>query len=88
MKALILYRPLSEHARSVEEFSQNFERNYPESPISLMNIDSIEGTHLIELYDILEFPSVLVLADDGSLINSWIGEPLPLIDDVAGFMRS
>jgi hypothetical protein len=88
MKALILYRPRSEHARSVEEFSQNFERNYPESPMSLLDIDSIEGTHLIELYDILEFPSVLVLADDGSLINSWVGEPLPLIDDVAGYMRS
>jgi hypothetical protein len=87
LRALILYRPFSEYSRSVEEFVQNFERTYPENAVVLMDVDSIEGSHMVELYDILQYPAVLVLTGDGSMINSWVGVPLPLIDDVAGFMR-
>jgi hypothetical protein len=84
----ILYRPNSEYARSVEEFAQNFKRVYPERPIVLTDVDSIEGVRLAELYDILEYPAVLVMAIDGSMLNCWTGSPLPLADDVAGFLIS
>ena len=85
-RVFILYRPNSEYARSVEEFTQNFKRIYPERSVLLTDIDSTEGVRLAELYDILEYPAVLVVAIDGSMLNYWTGSPLPLADDVAGFM--
>jgi len=88
IKLVVLYRPHSEHARSVEEFVENYEHNFQESYVNLMDVDSVEGIQLSELYDILRQPAVLVLAGDGSVLKSWVGDTLPLIDDVVGFMRS
>ena len=88
MKTLILYRPRSEHARSVEEFVQNLTRVYPETQPTLTDVDSIDGSHQAELYDAVHYPAILVLADDGSVVMSWMSEQLPLIDEVAGYVRS
>jgi hypothetical protein len=88
MKTLILYRPNSEHARSVEEFVRHLEQVYPESQPILTDIDSIEGGHQAELYDVMQYPAILVLAEDGSVVMSWVGDQLPLIDEVAGYLRS
>jgi hypothetical protein len=87
MRAIILYRPKSEHARSVEEFLHIFEDTYPDQTITLIDMDTIEGNQLMELYDVMEFPAVLVLAGDGAILNSWVGLPLPLADDVVGYLR-
>jgi hypothetical protein len=87
MKLLILYRPRTEFARSVEEFVQNLERIYPGNNVALTDANSIEGSHQAELYDIMQFPAMLVLGEDGSVVNSWIGPELPLIDDVVGYLR-
>lgn len=88
MKTLILYQPRSEYSRSVEEFVQNLERTYPDVHPTLTDVDSLEGSHLAELYDVMQYPAIIVLADDGSLVNSWVGDRLPLIDAVAGYLRS
>jgi hypothetical protein len=87
MKVLILYRPHSEHSSSVDNFVRDLERIYPGNKVVLTDVDSVEGIQQLQLYDILQYPSVLVLADDGSVLNSWVGEPLPLVDSVAGYLR-
>jgi hypothetical protein len=87
MKLLILYHPHSEHSRSVEEFVQNLERVYAGHDIILRDVSSIEGTQQAELYDILQYPAILALADDGSILNSWVGTNLPLVDNVVGYLR-
>jgi hypothetical protein len=88
MKLLILYRPHSEYSRSVEEFAQNLERVYPGNHALLTDADSSEGAQQAELYDIWQYPAILVLADDGGLVHSWLGSSLPLIDSVVGYLRS
>jgi hypothetical protein len=88
MKLLILYQPHSEHSRSVEEFVQNLERVYAGHDVVLTDVNSVEGSHQAEVYDILQYPGILVLADDGSVVNSWVGDQLPRIDDVAGYLRA
>ncbi len=84
---LVLYRPISEEARRVEEFVQDFHHLYPDISLVTVDIDSQEGTRLGELYDVLEYPAILAIAGDGSLLNAWLGGNLPLVDDVAGYMR-
>jgi hypothetical protein len=88
MKLLILYRPNSEFSRPVDEFVQTFNRVYPGYDITLVDVDSIEGIRQMELYDLMEYPAILAMIDDGSVLNSWVGKDLPLIDEVAGFLRS
>lgn len=86
MKLLILYRPNSEYAREVESFVRDFQRQFEAGrKTELISMDTREGVEVAALYDILEFPAILALADNGLILNSWVGMPLPLMNDVAGY---
>lgn len=85
---LILYRPNTEHEREVETFVRDFQREHnPGKRLELLSMNTRDGVATASIYDILQFPAVLALADDGSVLQSWVGLPLPLMNDVAGYMR-
>ena len=87
MKVRILYRPKSEHARRVEEFAHDIDRQQSIHP-ELIDVDTREGNALMSLYDIVSHPAVVVTKDDGTLIQHWVGDQLPLMSEVAAFARS
>ncbi len=83
MKVVILYRPKSEHSREVEEYVHDFVRTQPTTRrVESVDVDSREGIALAELYDITQYPAVLAISNDGSLLNSWLGK-FPLMDELA-----
>ncbi len=84
MKVIALYRLNSEYARQIEEFSRDLSRRY-DRDMKLINIDTREGSALASLYDIMQFPAILALADDGSLLKAWTGPILPLMDEIVYF---
>ncbi|MFO0781926.1 MAG: hypothetical protein U0524_03500 [Candidatus Saccharimonadales bacterium] len=89
MKVLVIYRPNSEQARSVEEFIREFERRHDQGyRLEVISIDSRDGSATASLYDILQHPAILVLADNGSVQQSWVGDSLPRIDDVVAYARA
>lgn len=90
MKLVILYRPNDEHASEVESFVRDFQRQFYEAgkKIEMISMDSREGANKAELYDIVQFPSILAVANDGSVLNAWVGMPLPLMNDVAGYTQA
>jgi hypothetical protein len=83
MKVLVLYRPDSEHARAVEAFMRDFEHRHAGEHIEPLNVDSRDGIAAISLYDVMQYPAILALRDDGSVLRSWEGNNLPLMDEVA-----
>ncbi|HZM64099.1 MAG TPA: hypothetical protein VFB59_03120 [Candidatus Saccharimonadales bacterium] len=90
MKLVILYRPNSEHASEVEAFVRDFQRQFFEAgkKIEMISIDSREGVAKSELYGIMQFPCILAVENNGALINAWVGLPLPLMNDVAGYAQA
>lgn len=84
MKALILYRQNSEYARRVEEFLYMFNRMHPEKKTEVLDLDTREGSTIAAMYDIMQYPAVIAVRDDGSPSNIWQGEQLPLMDELAG----
>ncbi len=85
MKLLILYRPESEHATSTETFVRDFQRQYDVGrKIEVQSINTREGASTATMYDIVSYPAILALADDGSVLNIWQGD-LPLMSEVAGY---
>ncbi len=86
MKVVILYRPHSEYATSVETFVRDYQTRHSPSHFELVNVDEREGIALASLYDIMQFPAILALATDGTLLHLWQGPQLPLMDDVASYM--
>ena len=85
MKACILYHPISDHARAVEEYVTNFERQKG-NVIELMSLETKDGAYLATLYEIVNYPALLAIKEDGRLVKYWEGEPLPLMDEVAGYL--
>ena len=85
MKLSILYHPESESARVVEEYVTDFERRKG-AKIETVSLETKEGSELSKLYGIIQYPAILALRDDGQLLKHWEGEPLPLMDEVAGYL--
>jgi hypothetical protein len=88
MKILVLYRPNSEHGRVIESFIRDFKYQHEADAkrLDAVNIDTRDGVATASLYDIMRYPAILVLADDGMLMKSWEGDNLPLMDEVAGYV--
>lgn len=83
MKVSILYRSNSEHERRVLEFQRDFNK-LTAKDIELLDVNSIEGSDKATLYDILSYPAVLAIANDGTLQHHWDGsETMPLIREVS-----
>lgn len=85
MKILILYRPESEHGRRVEEFIHEFQQRHSQRHLEILNIDSRDGIATATLYDIMQYPAILVIQDDGIIQKVWEGDSLPLMDEVASY---
>ena len=83
MKVIVLYRPNSEHARQIETFIQDYHNQHGNARLEVLDIDSREGSALASLYDIMRYPTILALANDGMVLKTWEGDALPLMDEVA-----
>ena len=85
---LILYRPNSEEARGVETFIRDFQARHDASRLEVVDVNSRDGYATATLYDVMSYPAVLVLRDDGSILKSWEGEMLPLMDEISYYTYS
>lgn len=83
MKVVILYRPNSEHGRQVDEFIRDYKNRHEGGKLEILNIDSRDGGATASLYGIMQYPAILALRGDGSLLKYWEGEMLPMMDEVA-----
>jgi hypothetical protein len=81
MKVAVIYRSQTENERLVLDFERDyFHRTGRE--LTLYDLNTREGADLAELYDVVRYPAVLAISNDGSLLQLWQGEILPLMSDV------
>ena len=86
---LVLYRPNSEHSSATESFVRDFQRQHDAgNKLELVSVNTREGAALASLYDIMAYPSLIAISDSGSVLNTWVGPSLPLMDEVAGYLNS
>jgi len=84
MKVYILYHPQSDHARQVEEFAHDYESRKDKS-VDLLSLETREGAAMASLYDIVSYPAILAVRNDGQLLKVWQGETMPLMDEVSAY---
>lgn len=78
----MMYRNMSEHRRQVEEFMHEFERRTGKT-IETLDPDSRDGATFAQTYDIVEYPTMLALSDQGQVQSFWRGLPLPTLSEVS-----
>ncbi len=88
MRVLVIYRPISEHGRVVDDFIRDFKARIHGANFEIIDMDSREGISMLSLYDIAQAPAIIALREDGQMIQSWSGNTMPLINDVAYYARA
>jgi len=82
---VIVYKNESDHAREVLDYLRDFERQTGHV-LDTVDPDTREGTDFCRVYDIVEYPTVVALSDEGNMQNMWRGRPLPTISEVSYYV--
>lgn len=82
MRVVCVWRRESDYGRAVEEWLTEFAKRTGEE-IENMNPDTREGAGFCRVYDVVEYPTILALDDNGAVLASWQGKMLPTFDEVS-----
>ena len=83
MRVVCVYRDNEDYTRSVDEWLENLRRQTGHE-VEIMNPD--ENTGFCETYDIVEYPTIIALDNNGGVLNMWRGRTLPLMNEVLFYM--
>ena len=82
MRAVIVFRRGTDYQRTVLDFLEDF-RRMSGKKIQEIDPDSIGGQGFCETYNIVRYPTILALTDDGKVLQKWEGLPLPRVGTVS-----
>lgn len=85
MKALLIYRPHSEQERPALDYMRDFAAQTGKQ-LPTLDPDSPQGAELCQLYDIMQFPAILVTDNEGHIQNLWKGEQLPTYSELSYYV--
>lgn len=85
MKAIVIYKDESDHAREVMDYLRDFKRQTGHD-LQTMDPDTPDGADFCRAYDIVEYPTIIAVSDDGRMQNLWRGRPLPTISEVSYYV--
>ncbi|MBR5046569.1 hypothetical protein IKX73_03020 [Candidatus Saccharibacteria bacterium] len=80
MRTICIYRDNQDYTRSVNEWLENF---YRQTGKQIETMDPDVDTGFCKAYDIVEYPTILVLGERGEVVSMWRGRNLPLINEVS-----
>ncbi len=82
MRVVIVYRRESDHGREVVDYLRDFDYQTGYK-LEECNPDTRQGMDFCRVYDIVEYPTLIALSNDGQVQQVWRGRPLPLIGEVS-----
>lgn len=82
MRVVIVAQPDTDYSRSIETFVEDFARQTGKI-LEQLDPDSLEGEQFCRAYDIVEYPTMIALSDDGQMQAMWTGTALPTISEVS-----
>lgn len=82
MRVVVLTKERTDYARDVETFLNDF-RRVTGRELEVLDPESPAGVSFCRVYDILQFPTIVALSDDGQMQNQWRGLPLPTISELS-----
>lgn len=82
MKIKVIYKDASEYGREVTDFLRDFQRQTGHE-LETVDPDTPDGTMVCRAYDIVEYPTIIAISEDGVMQQMWRGRPLPTINEVS-----
>ena len=82
MKTYMVYKDASDHARQVIDFMRDFERQTGKQ-LEVIDPETREGSGFCSTYDVVEYPTIIAVDDNGVLQNMWRGTSFPTISELS-----
>lgn len=86
MRVLVIYKDLNDYTRTVTDYIRDFGRQTGHE-LESMDPDTTSGSQFCETYNIVEYPTIIAISDDGIMQNLWRGLPLPTINEVSYYVQ-
>jgi len=86
MRVIVIFKDQTDYSHEVFDYLSDFKRQTGHE-LETLDPDTASGTHFCNTYDIVEYPSVIAISDDGTMQNLWRGLPLPTISEVSGYVQ-
>lgn len=87
MRLVMVWRDNTDYAREVLDWMRDFEHETGKKVESL-DPDTAEGEMFVRARDIVEYPAVVAVDNDGRVLKMWAGRHLPQINDVSYYSQS
>lgn len=81
MRLVCVWRRASDYGRTVEEWLTEFERR-TSIEVESLDPDTRDGAGFCQAYDIVEYPTIIAIDDNGGVLAMWRGQMLPTFDEV------
>lgn len=85
MRVVCVFKENRDYSRTVTDWIEDFYRRTGKE-IEIINPD--ESTTFCEAYDVVEYPTVMVLGPNSEAVTVWKGLPLPLFDEISYYTSS
>lgn len=86
MRVIAIFKDQTDYARTVINFLRDFNRQTG-NQLEVMDPDTVEGANFCTIYDIVRYPTIIALSDNGQMQNIWVGLPLPTINEVSYYTK-
>ncbi len=86
MRVVVVYKDDTDYAREVIDYLHDFEHQTGHV-LETLNPEHPDGEQFCRAYDIVEYPTVIAIADDSTMQNTWVGTPLPTISEVSYYIQ-
>lgn len=86
MRVVLIYKDQTDYGRTVVDYLRDFKRQTGRE-LETMDPDTRDGAAFCRAYDIVEYPSILAVSDEGVLQQLWRGLPLPTISEVSYYAQ-
>lgn len=86
MRVVVITKDNMDYTRDIDTFLENFTRQTGKT-VEVLDPETKEGDSFARAYDIVEYPTIIALSDDGQLLNMWIGKSLPTINEVSFYVQ-
>lgn len=86
MKVVVIYKEQTDYARQVIDYLRDFKIQTGHD-LETLDPESPQGVDFCRTYDMMQFPTLIALSDEGLMQNMWVGLPLPTISEVSYYVR-
>ena len=89
MRVVCLYERETDYGREVEDYLDEIARSNASGEVEVMDPESMEGEMFARARDIVRYPAIVAVdSNTGSVVQEWIGLPLPPMDEVVYYLNS